>query len=348
MNCRRSIAGAGFMAAVAVALMGCAAQPKMVPVPQLPAGAIEMRVAHVVNPRLPRMDASQLRILLDEARNAAREHFGVDLRFAEPVEIPIQELFDRIPPGQRRRMAPFIYDFKSGKGDAARLEKAFAEDLRFNADPVEEVLQFAGPYLDQPTPATYQALGTALARLQLQRIEHWKKVRALDGGPAIDDSPFNEYLAWTSIGYAGFPYEFVVTNQIIASVEYLGNAAHSAIRGGYTNGLTTGNESSRLRTTSIWSTFAFTADDDWVRQMRGGESYEPAEAARLAGISAVHEIGHQLFHFGHPYGKTACLMNPISMFAYRTQINGLSARDCPIGSSGAMRPGAVKLLVQPQ
>jgi hypothetical protein len=305
-------------------------------------------VAHVVNPRLPRMNAAQLRILLDEASKASWEHFGVDLRFLDPVEIPIQELFDRIPGAQRRRMAPFIYDFKSGRGDPVRFEKAFVQDLRLMGDPVDEVLQFAGPYLDGPTPATYEALGTALARLQLQRIEQWREVKALDGGPAIDASPFNEYMAWTSIGYANFPFEFVVTNQIIASVEYVGNAAHSAIRGGYTNGLTTGNESSRLRTTSIWSTFAFTADDEWVRQMRGGETYDPAEAARLAGISAVHEIGHQLFHFGHPYGRAACLMNPISMFAYRTQINGLSAKDCPIGSSPAMMPGAVKLLVQPQ
>jgi hypothetical protein len=155
-------------------------------------------------------------------------------------------------------------------------------------------------------------------------------------------------MAWTSIGYAKFPFEFVVTDQIIASVEYAGNAAHSAVRGGYTNGITTGNESSRLRTTSIWSTFAFTANDDWVVRMRGGETYEPAEAARLAGISAAHAIGHQLFYFGHPYDWAACLMNPISMFAHRTQIYRLSAKDCPIGSSPAMTPGAVNLLVQPQ
>jgi hypothetical protein len=143
-NWRRAVSGS-FISAVTLALMGFAAQPRIVPVPDLPAGTIEMRVAHVVNPRPPRMDAAQLRTLLDEARAASREHFGVDLHFLAPVEIAIQELFDRIPGNQRRRMAPLIYDVKSGRGDPVRFERAFVEGLRRNGDPVEEVLQFAGP-----------------------------------------------------------------------------------------------------------------------------------------------------------------------------------------------------------
>ena len=62
----RAAVGGLFIAAIAIALMGCAAQPRIVPVPELPGGPIELRVAHVVNPRLPRMDAAQLRALLDE------------------------------------------------------------------------------------------------------------------------------------------------------------------------------------------------------------------------------------------------------------------------------------------
>ena len=44
-------------------------------------------------------------------------------------------------------------------------------------------------------------------------------------------------------------------------------------RGGYTNGVTSFNKNSRLGATSVWSTFAFTANDEWVTQLRNGERY---------------------------------------------------------------------------
>ena len=55
---------------------GCtaAARAATVPLPQLGAGPVEMRVAYAINPRLPRMDAAQLATLLDAMRDAVREH----------------------------------------------------------------------------------------------------------------------------------------------------------------------------------------------------------------------------------------------------------------------------------
>lgn len=211
---------------------------------------------------------------------------------------------------------------------------------------VSEFKAHCRPYLDESPQSSYEAIGAALAKLQLSRIEKWKHVKALDGGPVIDSSPYNDYTFWDSLGYGDIPFELLVTNQIIASAEYRGAAAHSAVRGGYTNGITINNEHSRFRTTSIWSTFAFTSEDDWVVQVRNGERYEPQEAVRLAGIIATHEIGHQQFHLGHPFGWVACIMNPIPMFAYRASVDGLSAKDCLIGSSPAMRPGASKFWVR--
>lgn len=302
-----------------------------------------MRVAYVVNPRMPRMNIADLQRLLDATRKASREHFGVDVQFATPVEISVGELFSRIPVQSRRSAEAQIYDFKTGKGDPRRFEKAFVAGLEQTGDPTADVLAFVRPYLDRPTESSYAALGAALTRLQLNRIGGWMSVKALDGAPAIDASPYNEFAMWDALAFADLPYELVLTNQLIASVEYASPAAHTAVRGGYTNGITFHNESARFKTTSIWSTFAFTSDDPWVVRMREGESYTAEDAARLAGIAAAHEIGHQLFHFGHPYGQAACLMNPVPMFAYRAWVNGLSARDCPIGGSPAMRPGAAAI-----
>jgi hypothetical protein len=78
--------------------------------------------------------------------------------------------------------------------------------------------------------------------------------------------------------------------------------------------------------------------------MRGVETFTPEEAARLAGVGAAHELGHQLFHFLHPYDNPACVMNPVPMFAYRAWVEKLSPQDCPLGSSPPMQPGAFKFV----
>ena len=163
---------------------------------------------------------------------------------------------------------------------------------------------------------------------------------ALDGGPAIDGSGYNAYPMWVALGYAGLPYELLLTNQLIASIEYVDPEVHAAVRGGYANGITTYGSGARYGTVSVWSTFGFTGNAEDLVRWRDGERYAPDEAARLAGTAAAHEIGHQLFHFLHPFGKPACIMDPVPMFAYRAWAAGLSARDCPIGSDPAMVPGA--------
>jgi hypothetical protein len=91
---------------------------------------------------------------------------------------------------------------------------------------------------------------------------------------------------------------------------------------------------------SVWSTFAFTGSDDFTVQMRGGETYDSLEAARLAGTAAAHEVGHQLFHLRHPFARPECIMNPVPMFAYREWAQKLSPGDCKLGSDAAMTPGA--------
>ena len=346
MKNRTRRAGRYLVAVIAIALAWnlARAASDVVPLPELPPGPIEMRVAYVVNSRLPRMNQAQLEILLTATWNAVREHFGVDLRFAPVQEIPIETLFERIPAKRRSTAFEQLYDFKTGKGDSDRLAKAFGAGFKEGGEPLADLIAFARPHIAELKERSYEALGVALSGLQLSRIERWKPIKALDGGPAIDATPYNEFTMWIALGYANVPFELVLTNQLMASVEYVFPAAHAAIRGGYSNGVTTYSNSSRFKTMSVWSTFAFTTDDEWVRQMRDGESYNAGEAARLAGISAAHEIGHQLFHFLHPFGQSACVMNPVPMFAYRAWVEKLSAKDCPIGGSAAMRPGAYKFL----
>lgn len=328
-------------------LTGCSTlsgQARTVPIPRLPAGPVELRVVHVVNPRLPRMNDGQILILLNAVKETCRQHFGVELTFAPLQEISVAGFFALIPEKRRQQALLHAYDFKNGTGDPQQLAADFGRKLREEGESLPAMLRYAKPYLgDLPKPS-YETLGAALAKLQLERIKRWQTVPALDNGPAIDNSPYNEYTMWDVAGYGDLPFELVITNQIIASVENIDPSVHTAIRGGYNNGLTTYSRSSRFRTYSVWSTFAFTTDYPWVKEMRNGETLNAAEAARLAGIGAAHELGHQLFHFLHPYDNSACVMNPVPMFSYRAWADGLSPRDCPIGSSPPMQPGAFKFV----
>jgi hypothetical protein len=317
----------------------------VVPLPDLqPGKVIELRVAYVVNPRLTRLSDTQLNILLDAIRDTTRQHFGVTLSFAPVQLLSIESVFSKITPEAVRNGDRYIYDFKSGKGDPVRLAEAYTKEIKEKysgrlADQIGYVQPFFKPSQNSP-----DALGEAAARYHLSRIDRWKNLTALDGGAVIDDKPYNEYMHWVSLGYTQLPFELLLTNQPIVSAEYLSPALATAIRGGYSNGVTTVSRSSRTGTVSIWSTFAFTADDPWVTQLRDGERYEAEEAAQLAGVGAAHEIGHQLFHINHPFGNRACVMNPVPMFAYRAWAKGLSPKDCPLGSSPAMTPGAYKFI----
>lgn len=326
-------------------LAGCSIlqrQSRVVPLPQLPKGPVELRVAHVINPRLPRMNDGQILILLNAVKETCRQHFGVELTFTPVQEMSIEAFFRLIPESKKEEALTHVFDFKTGTGDPQKLAADFGRKLREEGDALPPMLRYIKPYIDKLPEPTYEALGAALSKLQLERIKHWQTVPALDGGPAIDASPYNEYNMWDLAGYGKLPFELVITNQIIASVEDIDPSVHTSIRGGYNNGVTTYSRKSRFQTYSVWSTFAFTTDDPWVKKMRNGETLNAAEAARLAGIGAAHELGHQLFHFLHPYDNAACVMNPVPMFSYRAWADKLSPWDCRIGSSPPMTPGAFK------
>ena len=328
------------IAPLTLLLAGCASDKPVLPLPALPQGAIELRVAYAVNPRLPRMSPGQLAILLDALRNTAREHFGVELRFSAVEETTVAALFARIPDEKRREAQREIFDFKTGSGDPARLEAIFADALEKASEPLQQLIDYAAPYMDVSRIGDKRTLGARLARVEIERVQRWRDIVALDGKPSIDAQPYNEFNYWDVLGYGELPYELVLTNQLIASVEYVFPDLHPALRGGYNNGVTSYSRRSRFLTYSAWSTFGFASDDAWVKQLRGGEVYGTDEAARLAGIGAAHELGHQLFHLGHPYGQRGCIMSPPPQLAYRAWVNGLSAADCPIGSSKPMQPGA--------
>ena len=320
------------------------AQQQILPLPALPEGVIELRVAYVRNARLPEMTDAQLHLLLETARLGVREHFGRDITFTTLARLNVQELFQRFRAEDAKVLNNGIYDFKAGGGDDARLRKAYVQGIGRFKDNLDDQIAYVRPYLLTPlTGRSYEALSDALMQTHLSRLRQFAMQRVPDGGLLIDQQPYNEYAYWGSPDLIRAPYEVVITNQLIASAEYYDPEVHSAIRGGISNGISAQNGGARFGSTSVVSTYPFIGEDAATRELRGNQSYSSADAAKYAAYLLVHELGHQLLHLGHPFGRKACVMNPAELLHFRAWVSQLSAKDCPIAATGAMMPGFVKM-----
>ena len=327
-------------------LFGCATpspEQRTVPLPRID-GPVTLRVIHAVNPRLPVMPFEQRKRLLEETARISKEHFGVELRFDDRGEIPIAELFARIPVDQLEKRRGQIYDFKGGGGERERLVKSLLETFEYQGGPMEARVDYSRPHLAVPlADKTARGLAEALTDTLLTRLARWRAVTLADGEPLLDAAPYNEWALWDGLGYGELPWEVVITNQLMASAEYVDLDIHPALRGGITVGTTSYGRASRLGTTVMWSTFPFTEAHPLLVELRGGERYTPEEAARLSGAYLAHEIGHQLFHLAHPFDRPACVMRPVEMLRFRQWYDALDAEACGVGSGPAMTPGAVKI-----
>lgn len=327
-------------------LLGCkgsSSEWQNVAVSPLPEGStVHIRVVHAVNPRLARMSDAQLRALLVSAQSTVRKNFGVNVEFSEISNTGIDRLFALIPPLVLDARRSSIYDFKSGSGDRHKVAESIYATLNQRGTKLEDALAFAQPYLPAgKRPGDMRELSELLSDVMLERLGDWRTLKAADGLPVLDSSPYNEWIYWDTLGYGDLQFDLVITNQFIASAEYNGADIHSALRGGVSVGTTTYSRNSKYGSYIVWSTFPFTDDSDITQRLRGGEIYSGMEAAALSGAYLAHEVGHMLFHFGHPFGQKACVMNPVNMLRFREWFHQIDSVACPIGSRPEMTVGAV-------
>jgi hypothetical protein len=310
--------------------------------PIKPGATVRIRVVHATNPRLARFSPDYLNILLASAQLTVWKNFGINVEFTEPVEVGIDRIFALIPPDIMKQRMSSMYDFKSGKGDRHELAKGIYATLTERKTTLEDGLAFAAPYLPADAhPKDLMAFSELLTDVMLDRLDKWRSVKALDGGPVLDATPYNEWVYWDTLGYGNLPYDLVITNQLIASAEYYGVDIHSAIRGGVTAGTTSYSRTGKFGSYVVMSTFPFIDKSGHTRLLRGGEQYSEEDAAELAGAYMAHEIGHLLLQLGHPFGKKACVMNPARMLRFREWFDQINAADCPLGSSPEMTSGDV-------
>ncbi len=330
-----------FIILLVVVTQSCQPKYQKIPLPSLTSADVPIRIAYAINPRLNHMSDRQLKILLNEAKKTAWEHFSVNLQFSPIKKISIEDLFKTVPKELIQKQLTQIYDFKGGNGDKKAVVKSMVEGLKVNKTTLENMIKYAKPYLVKELSSnSIEALAEALVDTMIVRIKQWQIIKAVDGNPVIDDSLYNEWAIWEIMGYGELDYDVVLTNQLIASIENYGQSIHSAIRGGIVAGTTTYSKNSQYGSFIFWTTFLYSKDSEIVKNLRGNRSYGTEEAARLSGAYLVHEIGHQLFHFSHPYEKKECVMSPVELLKFHQWYRQLDANSCKIGSSAAMQPGS--------
>lgn len=316
--------------------------------PQLSDSVNPLRVVYAINSRFPKMSPAQLELLLAEARSTVADHFGVEIGFGPIEAIDVDVLFGYLPPGIQAQRQPEIFDFKHGTGNirqlAEAIENSLRHSMRINGTSLRDEYEFAVPYLlVRPETVSPRSFAEALTLTALQRISVWRTTLVSDGKPVIDDSSYNEWVLWDALGYGELPYDVVLTNQLVASLEYTGGGIHWSLRGGISNGTTSYSQASPYNSFVFLSTFGFVNDFEALLTLRNGERYTREEAARLAGAYLAHELGHQLLHLGHPFGAEGCPMTPAPLLKFREWYEQLDAKKCPLGGHPAMIVGPARI-----
>lgn len=323
-----------------VVCLGCTQSSDYLPVPKLDY-PVRLSVAVVSNSAFDPIPRERVERILAEAAREAKATFGLRIVFAPAARIEIEEFFARFDSDSARHaLGKLAIDFKRGTGDIRKLADALERDFRNTGFDFSVLHRFAQPYLlAQPQTQDLRGLAGAVAQTHLIRLDRLKGVVTVRGQRAITDEPFNEVAYWFSAGFRPIGFDVVITNQLLASAEYVGAQLHSSLRGGITNGLTSECVDCRYGTYAVLSTYPYWSDDPVVSELRGSRRLDEGEAVRAAALVLVHELGHQLFHYGHPYGQSKCVMSPTPLLEFREWMRLVESKGCVFGSQKALEPG---------
>ena len=327
------------------------AESSFVALPRIENSTVAPRIIYLENPRFPAIAPDEIHKVVFAAANLVKDHFGIKIEI--PNRVPVRDidavfadLVGNEPPGFK----DLVGDFRNDNVNWEIVRENLAEQIEKQKDPLSQQIEFARPYLISPMgKEDVASFSRVVMETFRERLSHWTIAKLKDGHPVIGkvpgrpDLPFNEYGYWTLMARQGIEAEIVLTNQLVASVEYFAVPIHTSIRGGITGGSTEFNPSSQFGA-SVWvSLFPYISDDPHILKYRNGDTYTRDEALSYAGAMLAHEIGHQLLHLGHPWSNEACVMRPAEMLDFAPWVNRFDAEKCRIGSSRAMRTETIKI-----
>ena len=318
---------------------------RQMPLPNLQQQPLRLRVVYASNPRFAEISAQQLQDMLAITRTQIKHDFDLDVDFEIQKPIEITELFSHLPAAVKaqRRIAianPQTID------DATRMQmrNTLLQQLQSSTSGQKNLMNFSRPHLLNPASVTdLTSLAQALVDTQINRLQYWYDLTARDGKPVIDGSQYNQWVWWDSLGYGELPYDIVITNQLVASLETYDVAIHSALRGGITGGTMTYSKHGRYGGYVFVSVFALINDYPLLTELRADTHYSVQQVTQYTAATLTHELGHLFFHYDHPFGVGVCVMSPTPLLHYRAWYDGLDAAACRALQLPQMQPGAADL-----
>ena len=329
------------------------AEEGFVTLPEIVNSTVTPRIVYIENPRFPKVSAEELQKIVHYSAALVKEHFGIDILASADIPVlDIDKVFTELVENKPEKLDDFIGDFRNEKVNWEVVRKNLIKQIEKQKDPLASQIEFAQPYLSMPMEKEdIISFSHAVIETFKAGLSHWTVSKLEDGHPVIGavtgrpDLPFNEYVYWSLMAKRGIKAEIILTNQLIASVEYIPVPLHTSIRGGITGGSTEYNPSSKYGS-SVWvSLFPYFSNDPFIRKYRNGNSYTREKSLYYAGVMLAHEIGHQLLQLGHPWSNKACVMRPAGMLDFVSWVKNLDASKCPIDSSAAMKRGALNIPV---
>lgn len=323
------------LAAAAAWAVGAGAQDvpilRLEPLP----GEVLLRVAHVVNPALPTEPPGFVEAVLARAPELAWPWLGLRVRFEAAARLPIAEAFARL---KRKRLADYadaVYGAADRAGARDRLVRSLNTHLTRTGRTVAALWHEVQWHFDGgPEPATLTALAERLVDRQIEAVAAWQGF--------FGQEVHHIFPAWVAAAVEShWPWELIVTNQLVASTEFEWVELASMLRGGVTNGITTQSPASARGLVSVLTLFPFVSDDPEMLRLRGGRRGGGPDAVEWAAALLVHELGHQLLHLGHP-SNSACVMAPPKTLRFHEWTARLDPLGCPLSSESENKPGFLK------
>jgi len=313
------------------------------PLPKLQSPAV-LRVAYVENSRFKSLTDDQLKKILNKTSKLVSEHFSVEVKFEHKKKISIQSLFEYLPFVAKNNQSKKIISIENEQDAFESFNKirdSISLQIKHSASTEESIIDYATPYLVEKNKINnLDDLTAQLTRTITQRYQFWLGQLANDGKPVLDGSPYNQWIYWDSLGYGALPYEVVITNQLVASIEENGMPVHTCLRGGITGGNMTYNKQSELGGFVFVSAFQIINDNKLMSYLREDEVYSEEQAINYIAATITHELGHLLFHYAHPFNAQSCIMNPTPLLHYRQWFNRLDVKACKQLNSPMLKPGA--------
>jgi hypothetical protein len=317
--------------------------------PDVSSQPVSLRVVYASNPRFTDLTEQQLQTVLQHASVLMQQHFNLNVEFEISAPVDVAELFTTLPDTVKQVRAAAIVDPRSlDQQNLSQMRSSLFNQLSKYAGNPQHLLDYARPHIMSKESLTdVAALARALSDTHITRLRYWYDEKADDGQPIIDGSEYNQWVWWDSLGYGNLPYDVVITNQLVASMETYDVAMHSSLRGGINGGTMSYSKQGRYGGYVFVSVFAMLNDLPMLISLRDDKHYTDEQITHYVAATLAHELGHLLKHYDHPFGASECLMNPTPLLHYRAWYDGLNAEACNAQQLPQMQAGAAQISYNP-